>query len=470
MSTIIDIDNEKKVEKPEEKPEEKPVSKKQKLAIRKQKNEEDNKKIAEIISYILKGLCSFTHLLKTFVKEDYMFKTYGDRCIDFIENLELYGNHTSFFLQNTETFNDFIIYIEGKVNNHKDETTILDIKKAFEDMKNTIDEKNKRKKLEQEEDEYDEDDEDDEEDEKITSPKITKRIRVNRQGSFVNFHEIPSTSSAPRTVANIVGQENQKITMKDITTILDEIYNSEESQQSTTLDILAIYLKGQKILYIEAKTHCEQHLNALMLPAIFISSLCTLLSVVLKDFNFGPILVSSLMAINSFILAMISYLKLDAKAEAHKITAYKFEKLQSLCELRSGRTLFMKNENGEKGLVEFINKLDEQVREIKESNQFILPEIVRYHYPILYSTNVFSDIKKIYNEEMIQRTRLKNLINKIKDDPDNIKTQSDRDRLLEQIIKCRDKYLQIDDVFNKEISKQIIASKDKISCCNWLKT
>ncbi len=172
-------------------------------------------------------------------------------------------------------------------------------------------------------------------------------------------------------------------------------------------------------------------------------------------------------------LTMISYLKLDAKAEAHKITAYKFEKLQSLCELRSGRTLFMKNENGEKNLIEFINKLDEQVKEIKESNQFILPETIRYHYPILYSTNVFSDIKKIYNEEMIQRNRLKNIINKIKKSEctDVIKLERDKDRLLEQIIKCRDNYLEIDDIFNKEISKQISLSKAKyFKCCNWLKT
>jgi hypothetical protein len=143
MNTIIDIDNEKPEEKSEEKPEEKPEekqTKKQKLAIRTQKHKDDNKKIAEMVSYILKGLCSFTDLLKIFVKDDYMFKTYGERCIDFIENLELYGNHTSFFLQNTETFNDFIIYIECKVN-PKDETIILDIKKAFEDMKNTISEK-----------------------------------------------------------------------------------------------------------------------------------------------------------------------------------------------------------------------------------------------------------------------------------------------------------------------------------------
>ena len=71
---------------------------------------------------------------------------------------------------------------------------------------------------------------------------------------------------------------------------------------------------------------------------------------------------------------------------------------------------------------------------------------------------------------MVQRTRLKNLINKIKDDPDNYKLQADRDRLLEQIIKCRDKYLQIDDLFDREITNQITASKNQFSCCNWLKT
>ena len=42
-----------------------------------------------------------------------------------------------------------------------------------------------------------------------------------------------------------------------------------------------------------------------------------------------------------------------------------------------------------------------------------------------------------------------------------IKLEKDKDRLLEQIIKCRDNYLEIDDIFNKEISKQISLSKAK---------
>jgi hypothetical protein len=490
MSTFVDIDfdvDEKKIdekpveekpvdEKPnipvEEKPLENPVEEKQMLANRKNKNKTDEKKIATNIIDIVKGLTDFIDLLLTFVNEDYMFKTDGKACIDFIKNYSTMENINNFFLQNINTFNDFIKYIGLNVTTSEDKSKILNIKQSLENIIN------EKIKLKEEEDQYQDWDKSGNESGNesdrlpLPSPPPNRRIRIDRQGSFVNFTEHPRILPRilPKSVSNVKGEENLRVTMKDITIILDEIYNSEESQQSTTLDILAIYLKGQKILYIEAKTHCEQHLNSLMLPAIFISSLCTLLSVVLKDFNFGPILVSSLMAINSFILAMISYLKLDAKAEAHKITAYKFEKLQSLCELRSGRTLFMKNENGEKSLVDFINKLDEQVKEIKESNQFILPERIRYHYPLLYSTNVFSDIKKIYNEEMIQRTRLKNLINRIKDEPQNFKLQTDRDRLLEQIIKCRDKYLQIDDIFNKEIGKQIIASKGQISCCNWLKT
>ena len=53
--------------------------------------------------------------------------------------------------------------------------------------------------------------------------------------------------------------------------------NSDE-KLSNSLDILAIFLKSEKILYTEAKTYCEQQLNFLMLPAIFISALTTVLS------------------------------------------------------------------------------------------------------------------------------------------------------------------------------------------------
>jgi hypothetical protein len=56
-------------------------------------------------------------------------------------------------------------------------------------------------------------------------------------------------------------------------------YHGEVSYESITLDLIAIYLKGQKLLYIESKTFCEQCLYHLMLPDIFISAVFTVISV-----------------------------------------------------------------------------------------------------------------------------------------------------------------------------------------------
>ena len=41
---------------------------------------------------------------------------------------------------------------------------------------------------------------------------------------------------------------------------------------SSALDILASYLKGQKIIYMESRSHTVRILNCLMLPAIFLSA------------------------------------------------------------------------------------------------------------------------------------------------------------------------------------------------------
>ena len=102
----------------------------------------------------------------------------------------------------------------------------------------------------------------------------------------------------------------------DINAIIQDSFNDDEGNLSTICDIMAMYLKGQKILYTVAKTVCEQRLHALMLPAIFITSACAILSLVLKDISYGTTIVSSLNGVNAFLLALISYMKLDAKAVA----------------------------------------------------------------------------------------------------------------------------------------------------------
>jgi hypothetical protein len=170
-----------------------------------------------------------------------------------------------------------------------------------------------------------------------------------------------------------------------------------------------MYLKGQKILYIEAKTLCEQRLSYLMLPTICITAICSVISIALKEYQYGALIVSSLNALNFFFLNLINYLKLDAKAEAHRVSAYKFDRIQSKLEFNSGKILFIKGASKE--LEKLINETQNDVREIKETNQFVLPEDIRHNYPRLNTINVFSEVKKIQFEEIMLVNQLKDIMN-----------------------------------------------------------
>jgi hypothetical protein len=157
-----------------------------------------------------------------------------------------------------------------------------------------------------------------------------------------------------------------EITYQMISDILKNTYNFEESITSTALDIVGLYLKGHKILYTESKTLCEKRLHTLMLPAICISAISIVLSLLLREYQISSIVLSILSVINSIILSLVTYLKLDAKAEAHKISAYKYQKLESLCEFKSGRVLIFKDIDD---IANILTEIETKVMEIKESNQ-----------------------------------------------------------------------------------------------------
>lgn len=255
------------------------------------------------------------------------------------------------------------------------------------------------------------------------------------------------------------------------------------TQNSTSIDIIAVYLKGQKTLYIESKAYCEGLLYRVMLPAIAVSSVCTVLSLALASHDFGPILVSSLTALNSFLLAIISYLKLDAKAESYRVSAYRFDKLQTRCEFFSGKLLFSDRDEvidvsgsavkatavATVGITieGFLDQLEKDVIEIKEVNQFTIPRYVRNKLPKLYTTNVFAELKRRGNAQRLYIYDLNIVYNKLaalmalSSSPSGATLERqaeinaltvEKDYLMLKYIRARDSYLTIDQELTNEIN------------------
>ena len=117
-----------------------------------------------------------------------------------------------------------------------------------------------------------------------------------------------------------------------------------------------------KVLYIESKGFCEQTLNRLMLPAIIISAASSVISLGLKNYEYGSLIVAALAAFDSCLLAIISYLKLDAKAEAHKTSSYRFDKLQTKCEFYSGKVLLLDTAKPKEKLTEEVSEMNRQLK------------------------------------------------------------------------------------------------------------
>jgi len=228
----------------------------------------------------------------------------------------------------------------------------------------------------------------------ILKPSVPRQIKPSKPPSESGDHD--------HEICIIIDEiENFRVNSNDIS----NVYMGQMTYYSITLDIVTIYLKGQKLLYIESKTYCEMCLYFLMLPAIFISACCTVLSISLKIYQFGSIIVSALTAVNSFILGIVTYLKLDAKSEAHKTATYQFDKLQTRCEFYSGRILMIKDPDVEKNIIKFFDDIEKKVTEIKDINQFPVPEHIRRKYAQIYGQNVFSDMKihKTIRNKNIQR-------------------------------------------------------------------
>ena len=241
---------------------------------------------------------------------------------------------------------------------------------------------------------------------------------------------------------------------REFSNYLNSAYMSHMTYYSLSLELITWYLKSQRILYIESKTYCEQCLYSLMLPTIAISSICSVLSLAVKDLSYGPLIISCLTGINTFSLALITYLKLDAKAEAHKSTAYQFDKLSTVCEFYSGKLQLFNDPSSDstKKLISFVDTIEKKISEIKEVNHFIIPEIIRIRYSVFYSFNVFEILRQENAKKTLNIQKLHIILNKLKEcsSPELL---DERDELINDVIRYRMMTQQITEKFELEITK-----------------
>jgi hypothetical protein len=316
----------------------------------------------------------------------------------------------------------------------------------------------------------------------------------HNKNNIFDLHENYIRSNSPITISNhgsvdhsnsnSDSEENDTARYKqlgfyDIEKTLDRYYDeSEMNKYSTEIDILTTYMKGQKNLYTYAKHLTQKKVDYLTFPSLFFTALITILAPFISCDPGGAIFISIANGIIGLCISLMNYLRFESPAAMYLQMANHYDKLETSLELTNSKLLFIENDNDKKMLVlNKIRDIEKKLNEIKESNQYLIPEEIKFIFPVICNINIFSFIKKIEHYKKNLFIKFKDVKNEIRfilhkwkkqniqfnniNESYNFDVIKEKTRLLflydmkdkikTEILDFRNTYNSIDDIFSKEI-------------------
>ena len=110
---------------------------------------------------------------------------------------------------------------------------------------------------------------------------IEEEPKINNRSKDYSLDDGLALGSEPSDTESHVSCNKKvfykKLKFNQVLTKINDHYEQDTVHRySSAMDILASYLKGQKIIYMESRSYTVRILNMLMLPSIFLSGLASI--------------------------------------------------------------------------------------------------------------------------------------------------------------------------------------------------
>lgn len=204
------------------------------------------------------------------------------------------------------------------------------------------------------------------------------------------------------------------ITCKEIEAKLNREYTNGE-ELVNEIDILSVYVKFQKRIFIDAKNMMDLRLYSLGVPSICISIAASALTPFTSK-TAHSIITTYLNAVLTVLIILIIGLRLEASSTKYELIASKYSKLQDDMDDFYSKIAFIGSRHEKEKMI-FIQmkKTDHKIAEIKdESSIILLPHYLRYLYPKISSINIFSSIHSVELHRKNLIKLLKGVINEMR--------------------------------------------------------